>query len=125
MQRWHFSLGKAGLLVMGAILFLVVMNFNARLEQLDSLSQQAKQARVEATQVVQTQVALSTQMAYATSDQAVQDWAYAEGHMVQEGDVLVVPLGVPGSPPIEVSQPTPVPTPMHNWEIWWELFFGD
>jgi len=30
----------------------------------------------------------------------------------------------PGAAPIEITTPVPLPTPMQNWEIWWELFFG-
>jgi len=37
----------------------------------------------------------------------------------------VVPIGQPGTTPIEMSQPVPTPTPMANWQVWWDLFFGD
>jgi hypothetical protein len=103
----------------------MVMDFNARLEDLKRLQKQAGIIRVEATQAVQTQMALQTQVAYAGSDQVVQEWARSEGHYIQPGDQPVVPLGQPGTAPIQSVEPTPIPTPMTNWQVWWNLFFGD
>jgi cell division protein FtsB len=107
------------------VLILIVFEFNTRLEELNRLSEQRKLVQQQATQAAQTQIALQTQVAYATSDQAVEEWARSEGHFVQEGDQPVVPLGQPGSLPVEVSTPIPTPTPMTNWQTWWNLFFGD
>ena len=59
------------------------------------------------------------------SDAAVEEWARVDGHYVQEGDLPVVPLAQPGELPVEASTPTPVPTQMANWEVWWTLFFGE
>jgi hypothetical protein len=106
-------------------LMLMVIDFNTRLENLNRLNDQREVIRAQATQSMQTQVALQTQVSYANSDQAVEDWARTEGHYEQPGDQPVVPLGQPGSEPVISSTPTPIPTPMPNWEIWQELFFGE
>jgi len=106
-------------------LVLMVMDFNARLEELDHLKKQGKVISLQATQVVQTQISLQTQVAYAGSDQAVQDWARSEGHYVLPGDQPVVPVGQPGAAPIQSAEPTPAATPLQNWQVWWNLFFGD
>jgi len=105
------------------ILMLFVIEFNSRLEELNRLNEQRDEVRIAATQAMQTQVALQTQVVYAGSDEAVEDWARTEGHYVQEGDQPVIPIGVPGSEPAIVNTPVPAPTPMQNWEIWWTLFF--
>jgi hypothetical protein len=55
----------------------------------------------------------------------VEEWARTEGHYLQEGDQPVIPVGVPGSAPVIVNTPVPIPTPMQNWEIWWTLFFDE
>ena len=81
--------------------------------------------RPQVTQAVQTQIALQTQVAYAGSTNAVEEWARIDGHYIQDGDLPVVPLGQPGAPPVEAATPTPVPTQMPNWEVWWNLFFGE
>ena len=102
----------------------MVMDFNARLEELNLLRKQATIVSTQAAQAVETQQALETQVALAGSDQTVNEWARTEGHYVQPGDVPVVPVGVPGTP-LAAAPPTPLPTPMPNWRIWWNLFFGE
>jgi hypothetical protein len=106
-------------------LVFIVLEFNRRLEELNMLNQQSDLVRAQATQAVQTQLALQTQVAYAGSDAAVEEWARTDGHYIQEGDLPVVPLGQAGAPPIEGSTPTPIPPPPANWEVWWNLFFGE
>ncbi len=103
----------------------MVIDFNSRLEELDVLKKQAGMISVQATQAMQTEIALQTQVAYGGSDQAVQDWARTEGHYVQPGDQAVVPVGAPGATPAAPQTPTPQPSPMPNWQIWWNLFFGE
>jgi hypothetical protein len=106
------------------MLVFIVLEFNRRLEELNLLNDQHNLVATQATQAVQTQGALQTQVAYANSDAAVEQWARTDGHYVQDGDLPVVPVGEPGSPPVEASTPVPTPTPIQNWQVWWELFFG-
>ena len=109
-----------GILMLG----FIVLEFNRRVEELKLLNGQYELMQAQATQALQTQAALNTQAAYASSDLAVEEWARVDGHYVRDGDLPVVPLGQPGVPPIEASTPVPTPTPMQNWEVWRELFFG-
>lgn len=111
-----------------AVLVLVVllMNFNQRMVLLSKLRGQEKVLVEKYANLQATQSALETQIAYANSDAAVEEWAREEGSMVKSGDVPIVLL--PGSS--ESLQPTATPTPevvdrVEQWEIWWELFFGD
>jgi hypothetical protein len=115
------------LLVLIGILVLVfiVLEFNRRLEELNMLSRQNELVQSQATQAIQTQLALQTQVAYAGSNAAVEEWARTDGHYIKDGDLPVVPLGQPGSPPIEANAPTAIPTQPANWEVWWDLFFGE
>lgn len=105
------------------MLILLVIEFNNRLEELNRLTEQREEVRALATQAMQTQIALQTQVAYAGSTEAVEEWARTEGHYMQEGDQPVIPVGMPGSQPAIVNTPIPLPTPMQNWEIWWALLF--
>ncbi|MDO9302120.1 MAG: hypothetical protein Q7T89_12085 [Anaerolineales bacterium] len=107
------------------ILILVVIEFNSRLEELNRLNDQRDETRAIATQAMQTQMALQTQVAYAGSTAAVDEWARTEGHYVLEGDQPVIPVVQPGSEPVIVATPPPIPTPMQNWEVWWKLFFDE
>jgi hypothetical protein len=107
------------------VLVFIVLEFNRRLEELNMLNEQSELVQAQATQAIQTQLALQTQVAYAGSDASVEEWARTDGHYIQDGDLPVVPLGQPGSAPIEASTPTPIPTQPSNWEVWWSLFFGE
>ena len=113
--------GMIGILV----LVFIVLEFNRRLEELNLLNTQNELVRVQATQAVQTQIALQTRVAYAASTNAVEEWARTDGHYIQNGDLPVVPIGQPGEAPVEMSTPIPTPTPMANWQVWWDLFFGE
>jgi hypothetical protein len=125
MDRFNINWRRVGIFAGGLVLIFMVIDFNARLDELNRLNKQKEVVRALATQAAQTQVALQTQVAYAGSDLAVQDWARAEGHYIQPGDQPLVPVEQPGVPPIRSEQPTAVPTPMPNWQVWWELFFGE
>ena len=125
MDRWPINPRRITIFVGILVFVLMVMDFNARLEDLKRLQKQAGVVSIQATQAVQTQMALQTQVAHAGSDQVVQAWARSEGHYIQPGDQSVVPIGQPGTAPIQSVEPTPIPTPMTNWQVWWNLFFGD
>jgi hypothetical protein len=107
------------------MLVFVVLEFNRRLEELSLLKDQNELVRTQATQIMQTQVALQTAVAFANSTASVEEWARTDGHYIKEGDLPVVPVGAPGAAPIEMSTPVPMPTLMQNWEVWRELFFGE
>jgi hypothetical protein len=117
--KWRNVLIVAGLIV--AVVLLI--DFNRRMEELNRLSAKLEAVQSEGTAIMQTQEALVTQVAYATSDEAVEQWAY-ENKWVRVGEhpVNIVTNG-------DVT-PTPVPpavTPAvspPNWLIWWEMFFG-
>jgi hypothetical protein len=115
---WKYALMIIGL----AVLALLVMDFNNRMAELKRLSSQSELVAAEVTSLVQTQTHLQTQIAYATSEAAVMEWAYQEGHWLREGDVPVVPLAE-GSAPEPTAMPIPTQTPESNWQIWFSLFF--
>lgn len=125
MANFPIQWRRVGVLIGVGILVLVILDLNARLEGLNELNEEVFAVRAQATQAMQTQMAIQTQVAYANSDQAVEDYARAEGHMVQEGDIPVVPVGNTNITPTPQVTPAPSPTPMSNWEIWWMLFFGE
>src|ERR1041384_6422887 len=107
MMNLPINLRRVAALVGILVLVFVVLEFNRRLEELNMLNTQSELVQRQATQAVQTQFALQTQVAYAGSDAAVEEWARTDGHYIQDGDLPVVPLGQPGSPPIEASTPVP------------------
>jgi hypothetical protein len=106
-------------------LVFIVLEFNRRLEEFKLLSTQHELVQAQATQAVLTQIALQTQVGYAGSDQAVEEWARTDGHYIQDGDLPIVPIAQPGAAPVEISTASPEPTPMTNVQTWWDLFFGE
>jgi hypothetical protein len=125
MNGWPISARRVALFAGILGLILIIMDFNARLEELNLLKAQAGIIRIQATEAMQTQSVLQTQVAFAGSEQIVDEWARSEAHDVQEGDQAVVPVGVPGATPQVVESPTVQPTQQPNWQVWWELFFGN
>jgi hypothetical protein len=115
---WKYALLVIGLIV----LTLLVMDFNNRMAELSRLSDKREDVASEATDLMHTQVYLETQIAYATSEAAVNQWAYEEGHMVREGENLVIPLEYPGFTPEVTIIPTATPEPESNIQIWFSLF---
>lgn len=118
--KWRNILFIAGMF----LLVVLLMDFSRRMDELDRLSRQLDAMQQEATAVMETQVALMTQVAYSSSDQAVEEWAYEYGKWVRPGENLVevVPAGeVTSTPEPAASQSETQP----NWRVWWELFFGE
>jgi hypothetical protein len=112
------------LIVLGLVLAVVLLiDFNRRMEELDSLTAKLDSVQAEGTSVMQTQVALVTQVAFATSDQAVEQWAY-QNKMVRDGEhaIQLEPSGTITATPVPV--PVPQAQALPTWRIWWELFFG-
>lgn len=124
MPALPFNVRRVATIIGIVALVFIVLEFNRRLEEMNLLNKQYQLVQQQATQAVQTQTALQTQVAFAASDGAVDEWARTDGHYVQEGDLPVVPLGQPGAAPVELSTPAPTATPMTNMQIWWDLFFG-
>ena len=125
MPALPFNVRRVATIIGIIALVFIVLEFNRRLEELKLLDKQYELVQAQATQAAQTQMALQTQVAYAGSDAAVDEWARTDGHYIQEGDLPVVPLGQPGVAPVELSTPVPTATPMTNVQIWWDLFFGE
>ena len=104
--------------------FYLVMDLNSRLNALNLKHQQFNSASTEVAQLEATVNALHTQIAFATSEVAVEEWAREKGRMTLPGDVMVVPLPPEHVTPQPVVTAAATPEPMENWEVWRILFFG-
>ena len=125
MLNLPLNLRRVATIIGMIMLVFIVLEFNRRLEELTLLNKQNELVHAQATQAIQTQAVLQTSVAYAGSTNAVEEWARTDGHYIQEGDLPVVPIGQPGTAPLEMSAPVPTPTPMQKWQVWWDLFFGE
>jgi hypothetical protein len=112
------------LILLGLILAVVLLiDFNRRMEELNRLDAKLKTVRAEGTAIMQTQEALLTQVAYATSDDAVEKWAY-ENKWVRPGEHPVVLVSGGAATPTPEPQVVTQTESLPNWRIWEELFFG-
>jgi hypothetical protein len=124
MKDFTINWRRVGFLVAVGFLALVILDLNSRLEALNGLNEERDLVAAQATQALQTHAALETKVAYATSDAAAEDYARDNG-MIREGEIPVAPVGDANPTPTPIASPTPTPLPPANWEIWWNLFFGE
>lgn len=101
---------------------LVVLDFNQRLVTAQRLRDAADRAAADVAGLETEQASLQTQVAYATTDASVIEWAHEQGKSVQPGEVLVVPI-VPTPPPTAAPEVATALTSAPNWQLWWNLFF--
>lgn len=123
--KFNFDFKKVGYVIAAVILFFLVMDLNNRLSELSRLTAQKNSAETVVANLNQTVVVLSTQISYATSQAAVEEWAYEEGHMVRSGENLIIPLEPKGATQAPLVVQTVEPTQVNNWEIWKALFSGE
>ncbi len=124
LRKIPFNLKKVGLAVAAIVLFFLVMDLNNRLNELSRLGAQEEKAETVIAALQSTLSSLDTQVAYARSEGAVEDWAYEEGHMTRPGENLIIPLVPTGATPIPETIATTTPEPVENWQVWLALITG-
>jgi hypothetical protein len=111
------------------ILVLIILGLNNRVAELRTLSQEAVRYEERVQSLQHTKIALETQMAYATSDPPVIQWAMEDMRWVRDNpaDKLVVPLVDPNATPapLEPEEIEVEAHPVENWQVWLALFFDD
>ncbi len=115
---WRYALIIIGLIVLAYL----VMDFNNRMGALRRLSAQKEVVAAQLEGQLSTQAYLQTQIAYASSDDAVVEWAYEQGSMVRSGDIAVVPVPPAGSTPAPLPTTVAATTHAPNWQFWLWLF---
>lgn len=118
---------KKQYILIGLVLVFIFlfMDLNNRLSELFRLTEQRDKAAGEVLSLHRTEQALYTQVAYATSEPAVKDWAYGSGHKALPGDKMLGPLPDEGYTPPAPTEIAPTIQPVENWEIWKALFIGE
>lgn len=121
-----FLEGRKRILGIGVIflLVLIMMNLNSRLSEYFRLTSERDEMSAQMTYLRQTHAALETQVGYATSDEAVEDWARNQAHLALPDDMVVVVVTPIGNVVTPHVVETPEPRTVENWEVWWALFFG-
>jgi cell division protein FtsB len=113
-------------IVAGLVFFaFLVISFNSRIAEQRELVAQAEIVEAKRDALRLTDANLDAQIAYATSDAAVEKWAYEEARWVRAGDQPMVPISPSESTPIAPPLEMPEPVVYENWQVWWALFFDD
>jgi len=120
----QINLRRLGVFLSVGVLLVLVMNFNARLEELSRLQGEAATVRAQGTAIMVTQAALETQVALATSPAAAEEFARDQAHMAQPGDKVFIVMPAPGSTPPPAPTATPILTNLTKWDVWMLLIFG-
>jgi len=118
-RSWRYVLSALGI----AILVLLIMDFNSRMAELRRLTAEKDNVGAQTTQLIQTNIHLETQIAYATSEQAVDEWARENQHMEKPGDNPVIPMAPANSTPVPTTTPVVTPKVIDNWDLWMSLLF--
>lgn len=122
MKKLSYDKKQITIVVLVIIFFFMILGLNSRLSELFRLSDQQTIMQTKVASLKNTDIALNTQIAIATSDLAVEAWARDQGHMAQPGDVVIVPLQ-PSYATQDLSYlATKTPNSIENWQIWWDLF---
>ena len=116
-KQWIF-------IVLIAILFFMVLGLNARISEYFRLTSQRDEMQQRIDNLQATQIALETEIAYANSDKAVEEWARTFERLVQSGDQVIIPLPPPDFTPETNYLAIPIPQTREKWQVWWELLFG-
>ena len=125
MSRFAFIPRRILTLIGLAILFLVIVGFSRRITEFTRLSNQLDLESARITELVATQSYLQGQIAYATSEAAVEEWAREDNRLAQPGDFVVIPLQQEGSQPLAAQQAQPTQQALSNWQTWMQWFFYD
>jgi cell division protein FtsB len=125
MKKFNYDKKQITFVALIIIFFFMILGLNSRLSELFHLSDQQMIMQTKVSSLKNTDIALNTQIAIATSDLAVEAWARDQGHLAQPGDVVIIPLP-PSSAPQDLSiQAAKTPNVTENWQIWWDLFFAN
>ena len=100
-----------------------MLGLNARLSEFFRLTGQKNEMQARIDGLEATREALQTQIAYADSDKAVEEWARTYERDVLPGDIPIIPHPAQEVTPEYNYVDTPQPDEAQKWLIWWELFF--
>jgi hypothetical protein len=119
---------KKGRLVflIGFLVVIVIwmIAFGARIADLNRLTDEFEKSQLTKSALTATTGALATEVVWAGSDAAVEEWAYNQRKWIREGDHRVAIVPLEGTPEAPVLFSTTTPEPENLFQIWWELFFS-
>ena len=107
------------------VLLILVLDFNSRMVELTRLTSQFKSETAELDGYLSEKEALENEIAYATSNDAVEKWAREQGRYTKPGDHPIIPLPDPDY--VKEVEPQSLNENEANslWDLWNNWLFGD
>lgn len=115
---------RAWLVVAVILGILVLGDLNRRMANARRLERDSEQLATEVFELEAENERLQTQVAGATSEAVVEQWARSEGRMVRQDERLIIPVPADAPTPVAELDTEEIREPPSNWEVWWALLFG-
>jgi hypothetical protein len=121
-ERGGTIMRNVAIVIILVILAFLVLDFNTRTAELSRLRSEHERVNIEHEAKIQTISALEEKIAYATSEAAVNQWAY-ENHRIRPGDIPVVPVENAVATALPTPRPVATQAQISNLDRWLLLFF--
>lgn len=106
------------------VLVFLMMDFNNRMTTMIRLNNEEAGLQTRIARLEATQLKLEDQIAYATSEIALEEWARESNRMIEEGDHPIILLQPGDYKPQLTPTPQPETVTRSRLDIWIELLFG-
>ena len=106
------------------ILVVLMMDFNNRMSNMIQLNQMEKILETKLADLEATRLVVEDDIAYATSDRALEEWAREKDRLIAEGDHPIIIMPPSDYTPAPIATPKPETIILTRLEIWKELIFG-
>lgn len=132
-SRRQLSSTQVMFAVILAIALMLAVQFSSRINDERNLKQIRDTVEEEIELLRGEQTELIQELTFVQSDAYVEQWARAEGRMIRDNMVLVIPIPsnntiqqrlIEETQPLnpEIQLETTLPDP-EAWQLWWTLFF--
>ena len=119
------KLSNIGLAILGVIGVFILGDLTRRMGDARRLERDARMLGTQVQALEEEEAGLQTQVALATSEGMVEQWARGEAKMVGQGEKLIVPISPEGSQPTSTPALSTTQSLPTRWDVWWALLFGD
>ena len=106
------------------LVILLMMDFNNRMSNMIQLNQMETILRTKVAGLEATKMVVEDDIAYATSDRALEEWAREKDRLIEEGDHPIIIMPPSDYTPVPTATPKPETIVLTRLEIWKELIFG-
>ncbi len=108
------------------VLVFLMMGINNRLINMNRLTKQENILKTRIAGLEGTRLAVAEQVAYATSEVALEEWARESNHLIEPGDQAIILQASEGAQATPVPQSlTPEAHQASPFETWKLLLFGE